>query len=163
MAEASHAATWKIPDPFHADMITVIIPYIHLTTHHPAVLHLLHITQQSPSYYTSCYSPSILLHISLHILHSILYITLHLYITLQSSNMCPDLDWMLGRCPHIAHADLFVVLHCAPGSMIEALAAKLRVGDPPLMPPQSELCIHRCVLCSVYVVCLSLSSHAATV
>lgn len=68
--------------------------------------------------------------------------------------MCPDLDWMLKKCPHLAHANagLLVVLHCAPGSMVEALGVKLLSGDPPMMPLESELCIHRCVL----LACLSL-------
>eukprot|EP00967_Tisochrysis_lutea_P089818 scaffold128131_cov18-Tisochrysis_lutea.AAC.1 len=63
---------------------------------------------------------------------------------LQSSNMCPDISWLLRKCPHIAHAEHLVILHgVSDETALEPLHTRLRVGDPPLMPSHCHLTMHR--------------------
>ncbi|KAF5828068.1 hypothetical protein DUNSADRAFT_18267 [Dunaliella salina] len=65
----------------------------------------------------------------------------------QSSNMCPDIDWLLRHAPHMAHAEHLVIVHGVSNeTALEPLRERLLLGDPPLMPPRTHLTMHRCPL-----------------
>lgn len=65
----------------------------------------------------------------------------------QSSNMCPDIAWLLSKCPHLAHAEHMVILHGLSDAEAQEHVHKsfklCGAGSPLARPPNCKLTLHR--------------------